>query len=126
MVRKQKHIVEGMYEAHYFQLTVVNSRKFKNCTVPLQMYGRLMILQHQESHIGFFFFFFSISRISANFDCTPIFSDRLYCTSEGKAYLFIVRSEMYQLYEVKVNGDHKSANLVQKRTRLYKNKLISK
>ena len=54
-----------------------------------------------------YWFVFSISRYSAKFYCTPIFSDRLYCVSEEKAYLFIVRSERYQLYEVNVNGDHK-------------------
>ena len=51
---------------------------------------------------------FSISRYSAKFDCNPNFSERLYCTSESDSHLFIVRSERYQLYEVKVNGDHKS------------------
>ena len=53
---------------------------------------------------------FSILRYSANFDCTPNFSEKLYCTSESDSYLFIVRVRIvtYQLYEVNVNGHNKT------------------
>ena len=67
---------------------LLNSRKFKNCSVLFEL---------------------RISKYAAKFYCTLNFSERLvYCTSESDSYLFIVRSEMYQLYEVSVNGDHKT------------------
>ena len=49
--------------------------------------------------------------ISAKFDCTPNFSDRLYCTSDSDSYFLIVRSDRYRLHEVSVNGDHKTCKI---------------
>ena len=95
---------------------LLNSRKFKNFLSRLN-YEQLC-QKSPPPHVwqiydlsksgSSYWCVFSILRYSAEFDCTPNFSERLYCTSESDSYLFIVRSERYQLYEVNVNGDHKT------------------
>ena len=78
---------------------MLNGRKFKICSYPFELLRTTLSKKtppdvwqtYDPSTPGSpYWFVFSISRYSAKFDCSPIFSDRLYCTSEGKA-----------LYEVK-------------------------
>ena len=51
------------------------------------MYDRLMILQHQKLILVFFF---SISKYSAKFDCSPNFSGMLYCNSDSQALYEVI------------------------------------
>ena len=53
------------------------------------------------------------------------FSDRLYCTSDSGSYFLIVRSDRYRLYEVSVNGDHKTCMISTETHVSIKHKLIS-
>ena len=52
-------------------------------------------------------FLFSISRYSTKFDSTPIFSDRLYCTSEEKA-LFKVKEILISVTVPSEASKHKT------------------
>ena len=68
------------------------------------MYGRLMILQSPEAHIGVFFRFRDILHNLT----VPLISVIDYTLPVRVIAIFVVRSDMHQLYKVNVNGDHKT------------------